>query len=155
MSTSKLLVMSVITFGVYTLYWWYRQWEAVRVSENSQLMSAARAIFSAFFVYGFTRRIFADKAGLWAMGFYLILFFQLFVNLAAAKLGIAITVVGWFLQILWYVLVQEKINQHTLKAQPKAAINDRYSPINVFGIVLFVMLMGLLLLGAANHVPVS
>lgn len=149
MSPTKLLIMNVITFGLYQWYWWYRQWRAVRVSENSKIIPILRTIFAVFFVYGLTRRVFFGRGALlWALGFYTILLTQLILKLILLKFGLVIAVCCWFLQILWYILLQEQINQRILKEQPKTVVNSGFTGLNIVGILCFIFLVGLLVLGA-------
>ncbi len=53
----KLAVMSVCTLGLYELYWFYRNWQRVRVREQKGLSPAVRAVFALIFCYPCFRRI--------------------------------------------------------------------------------------------------
>jgi hypothetical protein len=52
----KLAVMMVATFGLYQLYWFYKQWDRVR-DAGDNLSPAARSLFSLIFCYSLFRRI--------------------------------------------------------------------------------------------------
>jgi hypothetical protein len=52
----KLAVMVVATFGLYQLYWFYKQWHRVRDAGES-VAPVPRAIFSVVFCYSLFRRI--------------------------------------------------------------------------------------------------
>jgi len=53
----KFAVMSVCTLGLYELYWFYRNWQRVRVREQKGLSPAVRALFALIFCYPCFRRI--------------------------------------------------------------------------------------------------
>jgi hypothetical protein len=50
-SPMKLILMSTCTFGLYQLYWYYKQWCHVQEQEKSDLMPLVRAIFSHLFCF--------------------------------------------------------------------------------------------------------
>ena len=50
-SRRKLLFLSLATGGIYTSYWFYRNWKYVKESEQLGIMPIARGIFSAFWYY--------------------------------------------------------------------------------------------------------
>ena len=50
-STFKLAVMTVFSFGLYEVYWFYKNWQAVRDREFSSVNVTLRAVFSLFFCY--------------------------------------------------------------------------------------------------------
>ena len=52
----KLAVMVVVTFGLYQLYWFYKQWDRVR-DAGDHVAPVPRAIFSVVFCYSLFRRI--------------------------------------------------------------------------------------------------
>lgn len=57
----KLLVLSVSTFGVYALYWLYKNWQTEQITSGETLSPVGRAIFAPVFFYSFARRA-ADHA---------------------------------------------------------------------------------------------
>jgi len=72
-STKRLVVLSILTLGLYNIYWFYKNFEAIRKSQESGfssnsgvLASLLKAIFSIFFCYGLFKKIYenARDAGL-------------------------------------------------------------------------------------------
>jgi len=72
-STKRLVVLSILTLGLYDIYWFYKNFEAIRKSQESGfssswgvLASLIKAIFSIFFCYGLFKKIYenARDAGL-------------------------------------------------------------------------------------------
>lgn len=50
-SPAKFVAMSVCTFGLYGIYWSYRNWEAIKEIEGSSILPLARAIFYPLWHY--------------------------------------------------------------------------------------------------------
>lgn len=50
-SPYKLMGMWVLTFGLYSLYWFYKNWFYVKNRDSSSIMPTARGIFSHFWYY--------------------------------------------------------------------------------------------------------
>lgn len=56
-SKRKFATLYVATLGMYSLYWFYKNWSLYRSSSNEKLWPIPRAIFSYFFVHSLFRRI--------------------------------------------------------------------------------------------------
>jgi hypothetical protein len=50
-SLLKLTVLSVCTLGIYELYWFYRNWQFIRVRDQCDISPFWRAFFSVLFCY--------------------------------------------------------------------------------------------------------
>lgn len=81
-STLKLILMSISTFGIYGLYWFYKNWVIVKNRTGEKIMPFWRAFFSPIWAYSFFKHINnslveddANKA--LPIGFLAILFFIL------------------------------------------------------------------------------
>jgi len=61
-STLKFAVMAVFSLGVYPVYWFYRNWIALKARTNADLSPTWRAIFAPFWAYDFFRR--SEDAGM-------------------------------------------------------------------------------------------
>ena len=53
----KFIFLSIITFRLYELYWFYKQWQFFQEKEKSPIYPFWRAVFSLFFVYSLFKRI--------------------------------------------------------------------------------------------------
>lgn len=55
-----------MTFGTYTLYWFYKHWKAVEPQLDAKITPALRALFNIFFTHSLFRQIDsgAQRAGL-------------------------------------------------------------------------------------------
>jgi hypothetical protein len=56
-STTKLVVMSLSTFGLYQIYWFYRHWQYVRRRERASISPVWRSLLGVLFCYPLVRRI--------------------------------------------------------------------------------------------------
>lgn len=56
-SIRKMVIMYVATMGVYSLYWFYKQWSSQRTSMQENIWPFMRAFFSIFFVHALARRM--------------------------------------------------------------------------------------------------
>jgi hypothetical protein len=56
-SIPKLVVLSVCSLGIYELYWFYKNWQIVRVRERSDISAVSRAVFGYFFCYALFKRV--------------------------------------------------------------------------------------------------
>ncbi|MFC3152883.1 DUF3857 domain-containing protein [Litoribrevibacter euphylliae] len=54
----KYLALSFMTFGVYTVYWLYKNWQYIKERDQSNIMPLARAIFSIIWYYPLAKQIF-------------------------------------------------------------------------------------------------
>jgi len=50
-STSKLVIMSICTLGLYEIYWFYKNWEHIKHQEQSNIMPFWRAFFAMIWAY--------------------------------------------------------------------------------------------------------
>lgn len=60
-SLSKLVILSVVTFGFYTVYWFYRNWLYRKQQDGSSIMPVARGIFNIFWYYPLYKSLVADS----------------------------------------------------------------------------------------------
>lgn len=56
-SLTKLYILSAITVGFYDLYWFYRNWLAIKNAEDRKISPFWRSIFSIFWVYPLFKEI--------------------------------------------------------------------------------------------------
>lgn len=50
-SQAKLAIMSVATFGIYDIWWFYKNWVAVRTRTGRKVWAGWRALFAPFFSF--------------------------------------------------------------------------------------------------------
>jgi hypothetical protein len=136
-SITKLVVMSLCTFSLYELYWFYKNWVLVKDRERSSIMPFWRALFSYFFCYSLFAKI-RDTA----------MNYELKVSLPAKPLaaGWIIATLLWkmpdpyglvsFFAFLFLLPVQGVVNEINAKVAPGHEQNRRFSAINIAIIIL-------------------
>ncbi|TAK58935.1 hypothetical protein EPO14_01300 [Patescibacteria group bacterium] len=56
-STWKLIALTTATFGLYQIYWHYRNWQAIRLADGSDIRPFWRSFFLMFFTHALFKRI--------------------------------------------------------------------------------------------------
>jgi len=59
-SEGKLITLYILSFGLYGIYWFYKNWKLQQVMMDKKIFPLMRAIFSIFFTHALFRRI--DKS---------------------------------------------------------------------------------------------
>jgi hypothetical protein len=59
-STTKLVVLTLFSFGLYEIFWAYWHWRRIRDLDRSTLWPAPRAIFGVLYCYSLFKRIAAE-----------------------------------------------------------------------------------------------
>jgi hypothetical protein len=147
-SLLKLTLMSLATFGLYEIYWFYKNWKCVQRNDGYKVNAPIRAFFYPLMSYDLFKRIrgHADKA-------------QLGPRLQAGLLAATIFVLAalWRLPDPWWLVsllgflpllpVQSTVNEINRKLAPQAGINGRFSGWNVVGLVVGGILLLFALVG--------
>lgn len=166
-SPGKLVFLSIITFGIYELYWFYKNWEAVKKIENKKISPLGRAIFAVFYCYELFKKILINATakgydkkyspGLLAT-FYIII---LLLSNGLAKIPeteisnipseIFLFNLVWFgLSILTAIplyIVQKAINYNNKKIKGEIA-DKKYTGGEIILIVIGVILTSLIFIGS-------
>ncbi len=138
-SPLKLVVMSVFTFGLYELYWFYKNWRLVTDREDpglarawNVLYSGARTFFAVFCCYSLFTRIqdSADEQ-------------EVPVSLACGFLAIGWIMTAVFaipplplLSVVFLLPVQNAVNRINQTASPGHNANRRFSAWNIAVILI-------------------
>ncbi|HZQ48364.1 MAG TPA: hypothetical protein VFC07_15210, partial [Verrucomicrobiae bacterium] len=136
-SPLKLVIMATVTFGIYEIYWFYKNWKLIKQRTKSDIMPFWRAFFGVFFCYPCFKEV----------------------NEVAASRGISvpsspgllagswiILTLAWrlpdrywlvcFLTPLLLVPTQNAINRLNTVVAPNHVPNSRFSGWNIAGIVV-------------------
>lgn len=60
-SPKKVLLLSIITWGLYDFFWFYRNWKLIKQQENSNIRPYGRSFLAVFYCYSFFKKT-LDKA---------------------------------------------------------------------------------------------
>lgn len=145
-STKKLAIFSICTMGIYSFYWFYRNWKAVKVQGGEEIHHLLRAWFSLFTCYGLFRRIFLSATN---NGFV--------IKHSAKKLAFAYIIISINYNSPWpFMLVslfhfvpllgiQEAINFHNQKINPAYVANNTFNWKEITACVVGGLLLTLML----------
>jgi|SRR3989338_5664899 len=56
-SPKRLALFSILTLGIYEIYWFYKNWQAVKSAEGQKISPFWRAIFAVFFCHGLFKKV--------------------------------------------------------------------------------------------------
>lgn len=56
-SVTRLVCMNILTSGLYDCYWFYKNWQIIKLEEKSNISPFWRSVFSIFFVYSLFNKI--------------------------------------------------------------------------------------------------
>lgn len=136
-SLFKLLVMDLVTFGLYTIYWNYREWAAVKAREGTPMMPFWRGVFSPIWFYFLLKRMAGEAgrlepplplpAGLLAL-LYLSLILLTFTLPGAWDLLSCVTVIP--------ILIANHYAIRLASARGALQIEQQFSALNWFGIIV-------------------
>jgi len=147
-SPLKLFVMSICTFGLYEMYWFYRHWGFVRQRENSDIMPFARAFFAPLFCYSLFKRVRTTgescnisrtiAPGPLAAGWFVLTVFS--------KLPDPFWL-ATFLAVFFLIPVQMAANEINLATSPNHNPNSNFSRADIAAVVIGGLLFVLAVVG--------
>lgn len=151
-SYKRLAWLMIITFGVYGLYWHYKNWKAIQKTDNSKIWPFWRAIFAVFWVYSLFTRIAASANGTGYKSKYsanLLAVIYISTALAGAVSGFLIRspwlslaiAVGLLLVELWLILTMQKaINFYGNKISlPKHETTKGEVAVIILGVIVAIL----------------
>ena len=143
-SLPKLAIMSIFSFGLYQVYWFYRNCQLIEKREGRDFALMARALFSVFFCYRLFARVAtagaAADAGHLRAGMLAAIYVVTSVFWLASDWGLIIANLG----VLPLLAVQRVANRVNANQAPGHDPNRRYSVWNVA-----IMVLGLLVQAAS------
>jgi serine/threonine protein kinase len=145
-SITKLVVMSIVTLGLYQLYWGYKNWKSYKLRSNADIMPIARAIFGVFYTYPLFGHIARDAEQAQIKSFPAGVLAIVWILLAA--IAPRLPDPFWLITFLSFcalIPVQKTINQLNQKAVPTHDQNRKFGILNWLAIVL----MGLVVIVVA------
>ena len=136
-SPLKLVLMSTVTFGIYEIYWFYKNWQFIKQRTRSDIMPFWRALFGVIFCYSCFREVkdVAAARGIlspWSPGW---LAAGWIIFTLAWRLPASFWLVCW-LTPLWLVPVQNVINRLNAIVAPGHNPNTRFSGWNIAATVV-------------------
>jgi len=147
-STTKLVVMSLATMNLYSVYWFYKHWVAIRRRKRDKSSPFWRAIFSVLWAYSCFKEIEGEanrheirrplSPGGLALGWFV-------VNLLS-RLRDPFWLVSVF-AFLFLLPVQSMANELNAKVAPEADRNSRFNWANITWIAIAGLMWLLVIIG--------
>jgi hypothetical protein len=148
-SLTKFFIMSLATFGLYNLYWFYKQWQSERSYTREDLSPFWRTAFATLWAFSLFRRIKAAVERARPGDSFEAIPFAIayFVLSATVRLPDPAWLVTFF-SVLPLLPAQAAINRVNTDLAPSAPHNDRFTASNVIVIVVGVLMLALAIIGA-------
>lgn len=158
-STTKVLVLSLATFGLYPLYWFWRHWKLHKIDRKLDIWPVPRAVFSIFFAHSLNKEIdhritrngerHRWSPGMWATLYVVAVIGSRIANRApetvvSAEMALLATMATVFAITASLFHVQRAAN--IASGDPQALSNNRFTVANWIWIVLgglFWLLLGI------------
>jgi len=147
-STTKLVVMTLCTLGLYQVYWFYKNWSMIRKRDASDIWPFWRAVFSIFFCASLFQDIQASAEKRGVPGF----------SAGGMAAGWIIMTLTWKLPdpfwiltnlaVLFMIPAQRVINDLNRAAAPAHEGNAGFGGWNIFGVVVGGLLFAMSIVGA-------
>lgn len=136
-SRFKLLVMSLVTFGLYQIFWFYKNWQLFKAATGSNISPFWRAFFTGIYCYSLITKIRnrAKLRGIDADFSPFLLTVAWFGLTLCAQLPKPYFLVS-FLSVIVLLPVQEIVNELNGLVAPNHKPNDRFSVWNIAAIVV-------------------
>jgi hypothetical protein len=136
-SLLKLSVLSICTLGIYELYWFYRNWQLIKVRDSEDISPFWRAFFAFFYCYQCFSRIRDSGASNGILPS---------LSVGALAAGWIITTLTWrlpdpywlitYFSFLFMLPVQAYANRVNEVVAPQHNLNSRFTPWNWVGVVV-------------------
>lgn len=152
-STSQFLLLSFGTVGIYTIWWYYKEWRFFNEKDSLDIHPAMRAIFSIFFIYSlFTRILDYAKNFEYSRNYSpgLIFIFVILFNLCSAlPAPFYLVSYGW---VLLHIAPFEasnfaKTQDSSFKSEYQSTLSMRQVILLVFGVTCWLLIILELLAG--------
>lgn len=156
-SPKRLALLSILTLGTYEIYWFYKNWEAVKKAEGQKVSPFWRAIFVIFYCHSLFKKVLASAKSSgyqnsyspgWLATAYILLL------LVINGLGNVESYDIWF-NLLWLIIasttfipllaIQKAINFNNGKIKGDAGLKREFSGgevgVVVVGAILFLLVL--------------
>ena len=144
---SKLIIMCICTFGLYEIYWFYRNWKFLQEKDDLDISPFWRAWFVIFYCYSLFKNVKECSNGNNIKATFspggLTTAYILLCIVSRFPDPVWLIGIGTFIPLL---SVQTIINQLNT-SQLEKVINKRFTGWNIVGIVFGVLLWGAIILG--------
>ena len=157
-SLTRLILLAILTSGLYQLYWFYRNWQAIKKAEQRNIWPFWRAFFWIFFLYSLFKKIYVSakhheypKAFPYpylAVGYFVLFIISAFFKLLAYSKGYQKEITlfssapGLFYTVM-FLPIQKAINFNNTKLHPNSQLTKTFARGEVLIIAIGLILSSL------------
>ena len=161
---SRYIIMSIITFGIYQVYWIYKNWEYLKNRDNLNIHPFWRGIFGIFTIHELLKKIHDDPIlnknksaefnhSSLATGWVIIsicsyIFSRIFDSLYLGDLGFIIILVFLVIELSFLIPVQRYINEVNARVTPA----PNYYPWSAGHFVMIGLIVAIFMVGVFSAV---
>ncbi|MDR6841182.1 hypothetical protein [Pseudoxanthomonas sacheonensis] len=147
-SVTKLAVMSVCTFGLYQIYWFYQNWRLVKSRDQSRISPPWRSVLGLLFCYPLFRRVrsMAQRQAI-AMPSAALLFAAWVVATLLSYLPPPYLLLS-FGSVIFMLPIQRAANRINAHVAPQHDPNRRFGALNIVTVLVGGLLAILSVIGA-------
>jgi len=159
-SLLKFLALSISTLGMYNAYWMYRNWQAIQIKQEVQMMPIARGIFSTFWFYPLFNQLKEDSIKRFSQNkvmatFLAVIFAIVYFVISAISQSVeqyAVTIALILLPLLFIPLVSY-INSVNIDDLEAYHYNSKWHFRHTIAVLMFLPLLGLTLVSESSLLP--
>ena len=148
-SLNKFIILSIVSLGLYEIWWTYKAWRFYKQKENADIMPALRAIFSIFFLISlFDKILFSARERNYTISYSSVFLFAGYLGLSILVhfLPDSYSLFSVFIFVLFYIPPFKALNFVKLYSAEITAIeqdsfNTRQICLLVVGILFWVLLV--------------
>ncbi|MCZ7363010.1 MAG: zinc-ribbon domain-containing protein [Candidatus Methanoperedens sp.] len=156
----NLVILSVFTFGLYEIYWFYRNWKQIKIHKNLDISPGMRTLGLLFIpIYNFLLifeqfkdimnlakeagcSTFSSHRGLATVYIYMTILFNILFSLPPPY-----SLIGWiplFLSLWVLIIIQKTLNNYWEKEQVGLPERTQFSGIEIAAIIIggFILIVG-------------
>jgi len=158
-ASSKVFILSIVTYGGYLMYWFYKNWDYVKLREKSSIIPWGRAFFYSFWYYPLYKSFGQDDAFSETHASkgrnvrYALLAVAFLVFMVATAADHVLSYVAFILLSAAVLPLVEKINQVNLPENEYFRFNSRWRPRHYIFISLFTVITLLDISISINLIP--
>jgi hypothetical protein len=159
-SFNKFLLLSLVTFGLYSSYFTYRNWKVIKQNQQSDIMPIARGIFSIFWFYPFYLALKNDSLDRYSRNKVMLPFVAVIFALAYFTVSVlsnyleqtALGLIGLLLPMLFIPFVKY-INEINTSSREAYIYNSTWNVRSIVTVVLFMPLVGFTVVQQTPLIP--
>ncbi len=156
-SPKRLALFSILTSGIYQVYWFYKNWEAIKKAERQNISPLLRSLFAVFFCHGLFKRVLGSSKshgykelyspGWHAAAYIVLLLFGNILSIDESTNASIVWLVAVSVSFIPLLSVQRAINFNNEKLKEGSSFKQGFSGGEVALIVIGVIWSLLILIG--------